>query len=93
MDEIIVTRKRDLQQMIHEAVKIALQDSNAAIGNLKDELALNKGWMKESVAAEYIGMAKKTLADKRRAGEIEGKKSGRGYVYAKEVLDEYLESR
>jgi hypothetical protein len=92
MDEIIVTRKRDLQAMIHEAVRIAMEESNAAIGNLKDELSLNKMWLKEKAAAEYLGMAKKTLADKRRAGEIDGKRSGRSYIYAKDVLDAYLEN-
>ncbi len=78
---------RELQPVITEAVRLALEEIRTAEGRLP----LERLGFCEVEASRLLGIKPHVLGDARRRGEITARKIGKKYVYSRAALVRFLE--
>lgn len=87
IDEIIVTDKESLQQMINDAVDQALMDH---AGKFIEELRKDDLYTTEEIANK-IGVSTSTIADYRKKGKIGYIQEGKVICYTREHYLDFIE--
>jgi len=89
--KIIQMEEREAQEAIERAVKAGNEAANNFMAKIEEKFYVFKEWLTEAEAAKYLGLSKKTLADKRRDGKITGKRIGQKYLYHKDEIVRFVE--
>jgi len=83
---------RGFLEAIESTVANTFDRKIADVKALKQKTYSDKTWLTEEETAEYLGLKKGTLQEKRREGLIEAKKKEKNYYYHIDAIHAYIES-
>ena len=90
--ELIHLTPEELDERMRTMSERLLEELRDELGELRTNLLLLKAWLTEDEAALYLSISKRSVQDRRRAGEIRAIQRGQKFYFKREWLDAYLEA-